>query len=124
MSSALGAFLMLMISQIPSHVDHIEYVRRVTFIGSPSSTADKDLRNASSSIEEGKIYTPKALMVAIGRINKLSLFHTVTQGDCRVTRSSIYPDRVDIEIRLKLKARTSSRSDTPVNNLHNSRHPF
>jgi hypothetical protein len=103
MGSALLAFLILTVPQLPSHVDHIECVRRVTFIGAHDGVTDKDLREASSSIEEGKAYSPKGLDKAIARINKLGVFRRVTRGDCRVTRSSAYPGTVDIEITLKLK---------------------
>ena len=113
MGSALLAFLMLTVPQIPPQVDHIERVRRVTFIGSLDAVTDKDLRNASSSIEEGKVYSPKGLDIAIARINKRGMFRKVTRGDCRVTRSSVYPGTVDIEIRLKLKVPAGSSSDKP-----------
>ena len=113
MGSGLLVFLMLTVPQILFHVDHIERVRRVTFIGSLDAVTDKDLRNASSSIEEGKVYKPEGLDKAIARINKLGMFRKVTRGDCKVTRPSVYPGTVDIEIRLKLKAPVGSRSDKP-----------
>ena len=74
---------------------------------------DKDLRDASSSIEEGKVYNPKGLDLAIAKINKLGIFRKVTRSDCKVMRSSVYPGTVDVEIRLKLKAPAGSRSDKP-----------
>ncbi len=103
MGSVLLAFLILTVPQIPSHVDHIERIRRVTFIGTLDAATDRELREASSSIEEGKVYTAKGLGIAIAGINRLSMFHKVTRGDCSVTRSSVHPGTVDIEIRLKPK---------------------
>jgi hypothetical protein len=113
MGIALLSLLMLTVPQIASHVGIIEHVRRVTFIGALDVVTDKDLRAASSSIEEGKVYSPKGLDIAIGKINKLGTFHKVTRSDCKVRRSSIYPDTVDVEIRLKLKTPTGSGSDKP-----------
>jgi surface antigen-like variable number repeat protein len=101
------AFLILTIPQIPSQVDHTEYyVHRGTFIGSLSGVTDKNLREASTSIEEGKTYSPKGLDRAIMRINKLGTFRKITRADCRVTRSN--PGTVDIEIRLNIKTAAGS----------------
>jgi hypothetical protein len=113
MGSVLLVFLMMTVPQIPSRVDHIETVRRVDFIGSMDGVTDKDLRDASSSIEEGKVYNPKGLDLAIAEINQLGIFRKVTRSDCKVTRSRVYPGIVDVEIRLKLKAPAGSRSDKP-----------
>jgi hypothetical protein len=113
MGIAILAFLMLTVPQISSNIDHIETVRRVDIIGSLDRITDKDLRDASSSIEEGKVYTPEGLDIAISKINKLGMFREVTRSDCKVTRSSVHPGTVDVEIRLKLKAPVGSRSEKP-----------
>jgi len=42
---------------------------------------DKDLRDASSSIEEGKVYNPKGLDLAIAKINKLGIFRKFIRSD-------------------------------------------
>ena len=109
----LMAFLMLTIPPISSHANHPEYIHRVTFIGSLDKVTDKDLRDASISIEEGKVYSPTGLDRAIAEINKLGAFRKITRGDCKVTRSKSYPGTVDIEIRLKLRAPARTRSDKP-----------
>jgi len=96
---------------IPSQVNLIETVRRVDFIGSLDSVTDNELRDASSSIEEGKVHNPKGLDTAIAKINRLSMFRKVTRSDCKVMRSNVYPGTVDIVIRLKLKAPAGSRLD-------------
>jgi hypothetical protein len=113
MGIALLSFLMLTVPPISSHVGHIERVRRVTFIGALDAVTDRDLRAASSSIEEGKVYSPNGLDMAIGKINKLEMFRKVTRSDCEVRRSSIYPGTVDVEIRLELKTPAGSGSDKP-----------
>jgi hypothetical protein len=111
MGIAILAFMLLTVPQISPHVDNIETVRRVEFIGLLDRITDKDLRDASSSMEEGKVFTPEGLDKTITKINELGMFRKVTRSDCKVTRSSLHPGTVDVEIRLKLKAPVGSRSD-------------
>ena len=83
-------------------------IHRVTFSGSFDRSSDTELRRAAASIEEGKVYSAKALDRAISEINKLGMFRTVKRSDCRVTRSDT-PGYVDIEIKLNIKEAGKSK---------------
>jgi hypothetical protein len=71
------------------------------------------LRKASTSIEEGKIYSPVVLDRTIRAINKLGVFRKVARADCTVTWPKNLPGTVDIEIRLKPKGLPDGKSAKP-----------
>jgi len=95
------------------------FVGRITFVGSSSPLTDKSLRKALSPfLEEGRIYRPSDVNLAIEAINNSGVFKNLTRADCQIDlkRDPFDPKaaRVDITFRVKpnddLEKKNSSQS--------------